>query len=272
MNADSTVPDTIVRSILVQILRRTNANWLADFRDLSSAKKKGKSPPSGLQDLVNLIKRASKFHQRTIIAIDALDECQENLDRRKLLNLLRLDQVDGLSLFVTSRDEGDFHTAFLDLPSISLDNVKMSVESDIKMFVSTELKGHPRFSKSQDEERDEIIRVVVKRAEGMCVLESNLDLSLWSLSFKLYRFQLARCLIDVIDNCYSKSAIPPFETFLPKGLNETYERLLRNIDLKEQSRRPAGVAHRILMWLIGANRPLHILELCEAIMIEPGSN
>ena len=171
MNADSTVPSTILRSLLVQLLRRTAADWLAEFKDLLVSKTEGKSPPSGLQDLANYIKRASVFHERAIIAIDALDECQSNSDRQKLLNLLRLTSTKNLSLFVTSRDEVDFHKSFHDLPFISLANMKTSVKSDIKMFVSTELKEHPRFSQSQDEERDEIVRVVVKRAQGMYVFQ-----------------------------------------------------------------------------------------------------
>ena len=83
---------------------------------------------------------------------------------------------------------------------------------------------------------------------------------------------MARCLIDLIDGCYSKNAVASLETILPKSLYKTYERLLNNINIKEQSRQPTGVSQRILMWLVGAKRPLHFLELYEAIMIEPNSN
>lgn len=83
---------------------------------------------------------------------------------------------------------------------------------------------------------------------------------------------MARCLIDLVDNCYSKNAMAALESGLPKSLNRIYERLLENIDEKERTRIPTGIAQRVLRWLVGARRPLHILELYEAIMIEPGSN
>ena len=154
----------------MQLLRRTNKNWLGDFKELSLSKKEGKSPPNGLHNLTNLIRRAAKFYQRAIIAIDALDECQANSDRQNLIDLLRLNQSDELSIFLTCRDEYNFRVAFDGLPSISLDSVTTSLELDIQMFVSTELEGHRRFSKSQQKERDEIVRIIAKRAQGMYVL------------------------------------------------------------------------------------------------------
>ena len=81
---------------------------------------------------------------------------------------------------------------------------------------------------------------------------------------------MAHCLLDLTDHCYSKADITALETDFPKDLNETYERLLKNIELKEQGRRHKGMAQRVLMWLVGATQPLHILELYEAVMIEPG--
>ena len=83
---------------------------------------------------------------------------------------------------------------------------------------------------------------------------------------------MACCLIDLIDHCYSKADIAMLETDFPKDLDEIYERLLKNIDLKEQGRQHKGIAQRVLMWLVGATRPLHILELYEAVMIEPSLN
>lgn len=173
MNTDSTLPSTILRSILVQLLRRTDVDWLSEFKDLSTAKKDNKNPPNGLSDLANLIRRASRLYQskRVVIAIDALDECQSNSQRRNLLRLLNSNRPADLSVFVTSRDEHEFRVAFDGLPSISLDNVKTSLESDMRLFISSELEGHYRFSKSPVQERDEIVGIIVKRAEGMYVFD-----------------------------------------------------------------------------------------------------
>ena len=57
---------------------------------------------------------------------------------------------------------------------------------------------------------------------------------------------------------------------LPKNLNETYERILKKIMGKGE--RVATVAQKVLMWLVGSIRPLSLLELQEAIMIECGAS
>ena len=72
---------------------------------------------------------------------------------------------------------------------------------------------------------------------------------------------MARCLIDVVDDIRSRNALASLETDLPKGLHEMYKRLLENIDWEERKQRPTGIVQRILLWLVGAPRPLHILEL-----------
>lgn len=172
---DSNVPSTILRSIFVQLLHQTDDNWLKEFMDLSRSKRRGKSPPTRMQDLVDLIRRASKLFPRTIIALDALDECQQtNASLPALLHSLKLIQMHGLSLFVTSRDEHNFQEAFNDLPSISLGS--RETDCDIKIFAQAELKGHRRFYQQPENEREEIVQIIVKRTKGMYVLCSNLNL------------------------------------------------------------------------------------------------
>jgi len=57
---------------------------------------------------------------------------------------------------------------------------------------------------------------------------------------------------------------------LPQDLNETYLRILRKIQNKGS--KAVEITQRILLWLVGATRPLHIYELYEAIMIDTQSN
>ena len=52
---------------------------------------------------------------------------------------------------------------------------------------------------------------------------------------------------------------------LPRGLNETYARILARIF----SQRKPDIAKKILKWVIGARRPLSLDELAEAISLEP---
>ena len=53
---------------------------------------------------------------------------------------------------------------------------------------------------------------------------------------------------------------------LPRGLNETYARILERII---EHRKP-DTAKKVLIWIAGARRPLHLDELVEAISFEPG--
>ena len=53
---------------------------------------------------------------------------------------------------------------------------------------------------------------------------------------------------------------------LPRGLNETYARILERII---EHRKP-DTAKKVLNWIAGARRPLHLEELVEAISFEPG--
>ena len=168
MNADSTVPSTILRNIFVQLLCNAKTEWVTKFEDLSSAKKARKNPPIDIKVLVDLIQRAStlQVHPRVIIALDALDECQHtSTEFGAFLNSLMLLRKQGLSLFVTSRDEHPFHRAFDSLPSISLNGTNTSL--DMVKFVHKQLEGHHVFCTWQDNRREAIEHIIINRAEGM---------------------------------------------------------------------------------------------------------
>ena len=181
MIAESISPVAVLRDIFVQLLRLVDTDWMSDFEELTSRKDRGRGPPSGLHEYVDLIRKVSKKVIRAVIAVDGLDECNVNPDRVTLARCLRdLAQVQGLSLFVTSRDEQDFHDAFQDLASISLTNVRENIEADIRAFVADELQTHTRLCALREELKNEILDVLVNKAEGMYVsfLRSLIWLSL----------------------------------------------------------------------------------------------
>ena len=78
-----------------------------------------------------------------------------------------------------------------------------------------------------------------------------------------------RCQVDAISECSTVNDIKIALKSLPKDLNETYERILRKIVDKGEA--TATRAQTILMWLVGSMRPLGLLELQEALMVEPGN-
>ena len=78
-----------------------------------------------------------------------------------------------------------------------------------------------------------------------------------------------RCQLDTISECSTADEVRTALKNLPKGLNEIYERILLRIVGKGDA--TVARAERILTWLVGSFRPLQLLELGEALMIEPGS-
>ena len=77
-----------------------------------------------------------------------------------------------------------------------------------------------------------------------------------------------RCQLDTITECQNLHSVKRALKALPKDLNETYACILLKISEREET---AEVAEKILRWLVGSMRPLGLLELEEAIMIEPGT-
>ena len=136
-DTSSTSPTTILRNIFTQLLP-SNGNWIKDFPDLVGRKDKRESPLTGLASLCEMIQRASKYHEHVTLMVDALDECKES--REDLFNSLRdLTTNCGLSIFATSRKEQDILEPFVNLPVISLNNVKDHVEVDMKAYINEEL-------------------------------------------------------------------------------------------------------------------------------------
>ena len=78
-----------------------------------------------------------------------------------------------------------------------------------------------------------------------------------------------RCQLDAISKCSTADEVSTALKNLPKDLNGTYERILLNVVGKGEA--SAARAEKILTWLVGSYRPLRLLELEEALMIEPGS-
>ena len=85
---------------------------------------------------------------------------------------------------------------------------------------------------------------------------------LWYL-FKLSdRFRWVFCQLDTLRHCLPSSIRRTLKE-LPKSLDETYERVLR--DIKKSNR---DLAHRLLQCLVVAIRPLRVVELAEVLAVD----
>ena len=75
------------------------------------------------------------------------------------------------------------------------------------------------------------------------------------------RFRWASCQLDVLRHCLLRDIQVTLDK-LPSTLNETYERMLKNIDQKKRK-----FAHYIFQFLTVSHRPLSVQELAEVLAI-----
>jgi site-specific recombinase XerC len=80
-------------------------------------------------------------------------------------------------------------------------------------------------------------------------------------------FRWVKCQLDVLRNCTTVRDIKKARNMLPPTLDETYERILLDIDRDEWEK-----ARTALQWLIFYARPLRLQEIAEAVVIDPESD
>ncbi|KAF9231978.1 hypothetical protein BU15DRAFT_81763 [Melanogaster broomeanus] len=230
----------ILRSLTTQLLWNSKIDWLSSFPELVMRKERGTGPPVDITTLSDLLGRAAKLHQRPMIVIDALDECE---DLSKLLGeLVKLDKA--CRLFVTSRPLHSINGAFGGLPSISLNDKIDAVRSDMHFHISTELESRDRLKILSHDLQVEIRDALLKKADGM--------------------FRWVQCQLNRLNGCWSLGDLREVLDTLPATLYETYERMLRAIDKKEFGGR---VARRALVWLVTALNSLTLSELADALNV-----
>ncbi|KIJ06704.1 hypothetical protein PAXINDRAFT_103259 [Paxillus involutus ATCC 200175] len=232
----------VLRSLIAQLLRNSESDWLPSFSELVVRKDRGAGPPADIGTLSNLLKRAAGLYKRPMIVIDALDECN---DLSKLLHeLVKLCPDGHCRLFVTSRTLHPINRTFADLPSISLDDRTDAMRDDMHFHIRTELESRDRLKTLAYDLREEIQDVLMEKADGM--------------------FRWVQCHLDRLNECWSLGDVRAVLGTLPATLNETYERMLNTIVTKEFGGR---VAQRALIWLVTALEPLRISQLAEAVAI-----
>lgn len=83
----------------------------------------------------------------------------------------------------------------------------------------------------------------------------------------IIRFRWAACQLDSLRSCLNVQGLRKRLSSLPKDLDETYARILSNID--EDYRRDAL---KVLQWLTYSARPLRLEEVAEVVTIDIGGS
>ncbi|KAK0485387.1 hypothetical protein EDD18DRAFT_1361068 [Armillaria luteobubalina] len=231
--------ENVLRSLLKQ---RVQAHGLSD----SIAFLYDNNTPLFLDNLAEILVQELKSFDRVYIILDALDEFPENDgSQEKLISVLRA-LGNNTRLLVMSRDIPAIGSLFQTDTWLDI----RATDKDIKAYIKTKLSsGHlARHIKGRGDVREEILTGVTMKADGM--------------------FLLAGMHMDSLAETTNRKSLRDALTKLPGNIWEAYDNALERVSSQSEERRE--LAHRVLGWIAFARRPLSVLELRYALVVEPG--
>ncbi|KAF8496144.1 hypothetical protein F5888DRAFT_412246 [Russula emetica] len=241
----------LLPSLLIQLSARSDP-CCDILSQLYSAHDRGVQRPSDRAMVQSLKEMLSLEAQPPIyIILDALDECpvtstvppsprEEVLEFVEELVALHL---PNLHICVTSRPEHDIRVVFEGLTEhpVSLHD-ETGQQEDITNYVTSFVRSNRRMQRWRDEDKNLVIKTLSEKADGM--------------------FRWVFCQLELLRQCLPPSVQRILEE-LPESLDETYERILREIGKPNQRH-----AHRLLQCLVAAVRPLEVKELAEVLAFD----
>ncbi|KAH8977684.1 ankyrin repeat-containing domain protein [Lactarius hatsudake] len=243
----------LVSSLLIQLSFRSNP-CLDILSRVHSTYNDGIERPSErslVKCLKDMLMALSAAQLPTYIVLDALDECPNSsgipTPRGHVLGLVT-DLVDlrlpNLHICMTSRPEIDIRTALEPLTSghFSLHD-QVGQKRDISEYVSSVVQSDPQMKRWREDDRKLVIDTLSEKADGM--------------------FRWVFCQLEMLRHCLAPSLLRQLNE-LPKSLDETYERVLKEIESTNQGR----YARRLLQCLAIAMRPLRVEELAEVLAFD----
>ncbi|CAI6331959.1 unnamed protein product [Periconia digitata] len=212
---------------------------------------KGNSPPPSSTVSRAFLTRIFREFKTAYIVIDGIDELSSNSQRHTLeliADLLSASHSTIAKIFVTSRSqEHPVRNALKDYKCLDLSTV--DVGGDISTFIVGEMDILMKQNSllESDSIRQEVLRALTAGAEGM--------------------FLWAKFLLYEIGEALSENDIRQALDNLPKNLSEVYSRIILKTHNKGGVQRIIFL-RKVFMWLVCAQRPLHIEELREAVALE----
>ena len=218
-----------------------------------------------IEDMLSLPEQGDIY-----IIIDALDECPNTSGmvsaREEVLELLgglvHLGRPN-LHLCVTSRPEVDIRSVLKPLEplEISLHHEK-GQKLDIIKYIKSVVHSDHNMRKWSEEVQQQVIDTLSEKADGMLVTSCHIR---YQASREVLthsrRFQYVACQLARLRRSFPES-IDTFLKELPKDLDETYRRML--LDMDEGKRK---YTQRLLQCLAFSIRPLRVEELAEIIAV-----
>ncbi|KAH9172803.1 hypothetical protein EDB89DRAFT_2095778, partial [Lactarius sanguifluus] len=217
-----------------------------------SAHGKGTQQPSDDVLITCLKDMLSAMTQHPIyIILDALDECPNTSGvrspRDRVFGLVKslLDLgLSNLHICVTSRPEIDIRICLEPLTSLRVSlHDQTGHRKDIAKYIRSEADVVANQKRWREDDKRLVIEMLSEKADGM--------------------FRWVYCQLEMLRLCL-RSRVRQFINELPDSLDETYERVLKEVHKTNQAH-----VQRLLQCLVVAIRPLRVDELVKILTFDP---
>jgi hypothetical protein len=238
----SQVALNVIGSLVAQLC--TQRGWFPPELESSyneSINSAGKEIAPGLPILTGALISLAQQSNITLL-IDALDECQNSNEITDVLNNIK--QEAAIKIFVTGRDETRINSSLGNCIRIRLEARDGEVSEAIRSYIQARLDTEVRLQWLSPSFKENILKTLLSKSGGM--------------------FRWVQCQLDQISPLRTVRAIRKALDDLPDGLDDTYERILLGVP-----RHHIDVVHKIFQWLSISTSPLTLLELHDAIAIDP---
>ncbi|KAH0604080.1 uncharacterized protein H6S33_007111 [Morchella sextelata] len=220
------------------------------YNDLSQKNKSLSSEPT---PAYKLLLEILKMFKRVYFVFDALDECEEETQRRNLIPMFHGLASSGASVFITSRsyplDINESFSASTGAVSITL----AAQEEDLRIYIEQKINGNTHARRLISPTiKDNIIQKLVDCAKGMFLL---VHFFIEDICKRTTVNEIKRSLQD-LDSTLAEE----------DSLLGIYQRVMDDIKNEHESRRK--LALKSLSWAVKAITPLSVHEFCQAVSIK----
>ncbi|KAI9164157.1 Vegetative incompatibility protein [Paramyrothecium foliicola] len=257
---------SLIQAGLDQLMRQCDA-CTDDLRQLQLRKARAVNESPSLQDYLMLFKAFTMHFKKVFLVVDALDESIEVEDFvNGLVEIITGPQsTTRAQILVTSRHQLALRRLIEPIATLQF-CLTTNNGPDISRYIACEIRSRILAKKLQLRNpslEGVIVDALVKGADGIFALV------LFILIIRR-RLLWANLQIRHICSLWSDREIKASLNKLPKGLDETYDSVLREI--RNKSYDQIDQLKKVLQWLIVARDRVSLPQIAEAVSLRPGDS
>jgi phosphoribosylpyrophosphate synthetase len=156
-------PENLTSSLVKQLARKQGVMPPLLEELYKKFSRGGKRP--NLKEITTLLLQLSSSFSKTYIIVDALDECESIVHRKKFLSVLQVLENAHIRLFITSRPHPpDIQRAFNSKPQLNI----VATEQDIREYLASRLDDDYELADLISPDlRDDIVSNITSNVCGM---------------------------------------------------------------------------------------------------------